>query len=146
MLKTSWENFDMGPETEERRLCQRSHTGNGIFLPLSEVANKTPEKVLRLRTELLKDESTRNRYQMNLDLALKTVSENPSTSPEEIDIDTLVDKSPEIFTNTAETLFERNTGYGKPWITDEIIQLCKDKCAIANRQYPEKRDTCKYFK
>ncbi|KAK2706203.1 hypothetical protein QYM36_016291 [Artemia franciscana] len=50
---------------------------------------KLQKKVSRLRTKLLIDESTRNRYRMNLDLALKTLLENSSMNPEGIDLDAL---------------------------------------------------------
>ena len=72
----------------------------------------------------MKDESTRSRYRMNLDLALKILLKNSSMNPEEIDLDTLVNKSTEIFIQTAETVLGRTNGSEKPWITDEFIQLC----------------------
>ena len=83
---------------------------------------------------------------MNLDVSLKTVLENPSTSPEGYRYRHPSRQEPRDLHKGAETVFERTTGSGKPLITDEIIQLCKDKRAVANRQYPENRDTYKYFK
>ena len=65
---------------------------------------------------------------------------------EKIDLHALVDKSTEIFTQAAETVFGRTNGPKKPWITDEIIQLCKDKRDVANRQDPESKDIYKHFK
>ena len=87
-------------------------------------------KVPRFRTKFLKDESTCNRYRMNLDLALKTLLENSSMNPEETD---LVDKRTEVFIQIAEIVLGRTNDSEKPGITDEIIQLCKDKRAVANR-------------
>ena len=109
-------------------------------------ATKLQKKVLRFRIELLKDESTRSRYRMNLDLALKILLENSSMSPKEKDIDALVDNSTEIFIQTAETVLGRTNVSEKPWITDEIIQPWKEKHAVANRQDPESRDTYKHLK
>ncbi|KAK2726450.1 hypothetical protein QYM36_000781 [Artemia franciscana] len=71
---------------------------------------------------------------MNLDLALKTLLENSSMNPEEIDLDALVDKITEIFIQTAESVLGRTNGFKKLSITDEITQLRKDKPAVANRQ------------
>ena len=79
-------------------------------------------------------------------LALKTLLENSSMNPHEIDLDALVNKSTEIFIKTAETVLGRTNGSEKPWKTDEIIQLYKDKCADANRQDRESRDIYKHLK
>jgi len=67
-------------------------------------------------------------------------------NPEEIEINALVDKSTEIFIQTAKTALGRTNGSKKRWISDEIIQLCKDKLAVTNRQDPESRDICKHLK
>ncbi|KAK2717241.1 hypothetical protein QYM36_007384 [Artemia franciscana] len=67
-------------------------------------------------------------------------------SPEEINIDALVDKSTKNFIQTVETIIGRHNCSEKLWITNEIIQLCKDKRAVTNRQDPENRDTYKHIK
>ena len=123
------------------------HTLVTAFIRLRlKLATKLQKKVQRFRTEILKDESTRNRYRMNLDLALKTLLENSSMNTEERDLDALAKKRSEIFRQTAKTVLGRANGSEKPWITDEIIQLCKDKRVVANRQDPEIRDIYKYLK
>ncbi|KAK2715159.1 hypothetical protein QYM36_009964 [Artemia franciscana] len=96
------------------------------------------KKVPRFRTELLKNESTRNRYRINFYLAFNL--ENSSMNPEEIDLDTLAHESNEILIQTSETVLGRTNSSEKAWITDETIQMCKDKCAVANRQDRGSRD------
>ena len=104
---------------------------------------KFQKKLPRFRTKLLKEESTCNRYRINLDLALKNFLENSSMNPEEIDLDALVNKSTETFIHIAETVFGRTNVSEKPQITDMIIQLRKDKRDVTNRQDPESREHLK---
>ncbi|KAK2726671.1 hypothetical protein QYM36_007490, partial [Artemia franciscana] len=84
------------------------HTLVTAFIRLRlKLATKLQKKVQRFRTEILKDESTRNRYRMNLDLALKTLLENSSMNTEERDLDALAKKRSEIFRQTAKTVLGR---------------------------------------
>ena len=95
---------------------------------------KPKQKVPRFQIEALKDLKTRQEYRMQLNERLsKTLQETPDLlSP--ADIDLLVSQSSLAVCETAELVLGRKSAEDKPWITQEIIDMCTEKRTLQNKQ------------
>ena len=107
---------------------------------------KPKQKVPRFRIEALKDLKTRQEYRMQLNERLsKTLQETPDLlSP--ADIDLLVSQSSLAVCETAELVLGRKSAEDKPWITQEIIDMCTEKRTLQNKQDRESKDRFKNLK
>ena len=100
-------------------------------------------KIPRLRTDKLKEPTTRTTFLQSLEESLGPILESlPSTITPDI-LDALVEKLNTALIDTAKEILGHKPKTEKPWITDEILDLCDQKRQVCNKQDRESRDMYK---